>query len=151
MSMTIFIFLVSWVNILLRNKPDLDLKRGTQYLRTKVVQRIWIPRIWLDEMKMASRAESLLIRRIRRCKNRQCTGSKSAIFKIRRVRTRHEAEHGIIFEWFFSDTSKSCNNITIKYHLFLIKTIFIIVLGDSSFNAQKLAMMKEGLKYVKGN
>ena len=122
--MTMFIFLDSRVNILLRTKLDIELKRGTPYLRTKVVQRIWIPWIWLDEMKMASRAESLLIRRIRRCKNRQCTGSKSAIFKIRRVRTRHEAEHEIIFEWFFSDTSKSCNNITIMYPLFLIKTFF---------------------------
>ena len=127
-SMTMFIFLVSSINILLRNKPDLDLKGDTEYLRTKVVQRIWIPRIWLDEMKMASRAESLLIRRMRRCKNRQCTGSKSAIFKIRRVRTRHEAEHGIIFEWFFSDTSKSCNNITIRYHLFLIKLFLLLFL-----------------------
>ena len=126
--MTMFIFLVSRVNILLRTKLDIELKRGTPYLRTKVVQRIWIPWIWLDEMKMASRAESLLIRRIRRCKNRQCTGSKSAIFKIRRVRTRHEAEHGIIFEWFFSDTSKSCNNITIMYAFVWIKTFLLLFL-----------------------
>ena len=42
-----------------------------------------------------------------------------------------------------------------QYHdnVFLIfdQNFFIIVLGGSSFNAQKLAMMKEGLKYVKGN
>ena len=38
-----------------------------------------------------------------------------------------------------------------KVSLIFDQTIFIIVLGDSSFNAQKLAMMKEGLKYVKGN
>ena len=38
-----------------------------------------------------------------------------------------------------------------KVSLIFDQTIFIIVLRDSSFNAQKLARMKEGLKYVKGN